>query len=172
MKKIIVFSVIFGLVSLALIIFGVYPLSKGIKKNSEELIVQRKELILAEAGTGKLNRLKEISKKIEPDLEKINGLFIDPEIPIDLIKFFEKTAQDSKLLMDISLAGFKTAENDPWGSLGFQIILAGSFSNFSKFLEKIENGPYLIEIQNLAIKRLTEEEIRATLAIKVFAQEK
>jgi hypothetical protein len=58
--------------------------------------------------------------------------------------------------------------------------VSGSFANFMKFLEKLEAAPYLIEIENLIIKRVTASElgwgeiktlkssdIQATLDIKV-----
>ena len=61
--------------------------------------------------------------------------------------------------------------------------MIGSSSDFLKFLEKIETGPYLIKIQNLNIRRLTEKElkskgfsqfalgdVKASLSIQVYAK--
>jgi len=44
-KKIIVFSLAFGVAGLVLVCFVIYPLFKGIKKNSEEFIIAKRESI-------------------------------------------------------------------------------------------------------------------------------
>ena len=182
-KKIIIISIIFGIISSALVIFGVYPLVNGIKKNSEELIGVKKELILFKEEIGKFSELREVYAKLEPDLEKTDKLFIDPEVPIDLIRFWENMAADSGLLINISPIDTKTEEGAKWKSMGFEVTLAGSFPNFLKFLEKTESAPYLIEIQNLTIRKLTgaeigsqkyegfsQDDISATLVTKVFTK--
>lgn len=161
-KKIIIFSLIFGIITLVLINFVICSLLEGIKKDSEEFIAAKKELILSKGETGKFEQFKETYKELEPDLEKIDKLFVDPEVPIDLIEFWEKTAIDSELSINISPALLKALETDPWHSVGFQIALVGPFPDFLKFLEKIENAPYLIEIQNLIVKRLTKQELKST----------
>lgn len=193
-RKILLISIVFGLVVLILICFGVYPLLKRIKNNSQEFIAIRKDLILSSGQIGSLAEIKKIYEEIEPDFEKINQFFIDPEVPLDLIKFFEKTAEDSKVSIDISSSSalkkselkkseLKKSGKELRGSLGFQISLVGSFPNCSRFLEKVETGPYLIEIQDVNIKRLTEAELKslkyeqfspgavsANLAIKVYTK--
>ncbi|GAH90126.1 unnamed protein product [marine sediment metagenome] len=168
-KKIIIFSVIFGVATIAIVGFVIYPLFKGIEKSSEELITAKKELILSKEEAGKFEQFKEIYKGLKPDLEKINQLFIDQEIPIDLIKFWEKEARDSELSIKISPVFLKAAEIDPWNSIGFQLRLIGSFPNFLKFLEKIETSPYLIEIQNLTVEKLVQD-VSATLTVKVYTK--
>ncbi len=182
-QKIIINLIIFGIIILVLIIVVGFPLLKGIKKNSEEIIKVMKEIVLSKTQVEKFEEYRETYKKLTPDLEKIDNLFVNPEVPIDLIKFWEKTAADSNLLIDISPALSKSAETDPWNFIGFRVILTGSFPNLSKFLEKTEAGSYLIEIQNLVIKRLTEKDITSkeyeqfslddvntALLIKVFAK--
>lgn len=181
-NKIYLISAIFGLIILVLIVFFVSPLFKEIKKNSQDLIAFKKELISLEAKIENLRKFKEIFKTLEPDSEKIDKLLVDSEVPIDFIKFLEKTASDSQVLIEISSTSFKIVQTDPWPSLGFQIILTGSFPNYLKFLEKLETSPYLTEIQNLIVRRLSENEIRlmaktlslgdvkATLSIKVFTK--
>jgi len=77
----------------------------------------------------------------------------------------------------------KTEKEEPWQSLSVQLLVTGSFSNFSKFLHKLENGPYLIEVVDLNTRRLAEKDIQVkelenipgadttnVLSIKVFAK--
>lgn len=161
-RKIIVILVIFGLITLALVVLVIYPLFRGIKKDSQSLIEAKKDLVLFQNKTISLERAKEIYGAFKSDLEKIEGLFIDPEIPIDLIKFWEKVAKDSGVSIDISPVSLTTTENYSWNSMNFQITLAGPFSNFLKFLEKTETSSYLIEVQNLTVRKLAGTELRLT----------
>jgi len=182
-QKIIIISVIFSLVALVLVFLAIYPLFKGIKKSSQDLVEARKGEISLENKTKNLEQFKEIYKTLEPDLEEVDKLFANKKVPIDFIKFLEKTAIDSQILIDISPISPKTKESEPWPSLGFKITLTGSFPNCLKFLEKIESASYLIEVQNLTIRRSVEKKLKTkepetfleggatgTLSIKVFAK--
>ena len=173
-KKIIVFSLIFGIASLSLTSFVIYPLFKGIKKNSEELIIAKRESILLQGKTGKIEQFRKTYEDLKPDLEKIDHLFADSKAPIDLIKFLKKTAKDFELLNDISSVSVKTTETDPWSSLGFRITLEGFLPDFLKFLEKVETAPYLIEVQNLTVKKVSGSGLNlgvsATLVVKVYTK--
>ena len=73
----------------------------------------------------------------------------------------------------------RVADDDVWDFVGFRLGLFGSYSNFMKFFGKLESSPFLIEIQDLTIKKLTESEIkeyvnipingiRANLSIRIF----
>lgn len=173
-KKTIVFSLVFGVASLALVCFVIYPLFKGIKKNSEELIIAKRESILLQGKTGKIEQFRKAYEDLKPDLEKIDNLFTNSEVPIDLIKFLKKTAEDSELSNDISSVSVKTEETGPWSSLDFRITLEGFLPDFLKFLEKIETAPYLIEVQNLSVKKVSGSGlnlgVNATLIIKVYTK--
>lgn len=163
MKKIIIISIIFGIVVMILLCFVIYPLLSGVKKNSQEFILARKELVSFKTETEEFEQSKEVYRSLKTDLEKIDQLFINPDVPIDLIKFWRETAKDSGLLIDISPISLGAEETVLWDSIGFRLDLIGSFSNFLKFLEKMETAPYLIEIQNLSAK--TSKQF---LTIKVY----
>jgi hypothetical protein len=175
--------VIFILLSVILILFVIYPLFKEIKINSEDLISKRQSLTLLERKTENLKQYQTIWVEIEPNLEKIDKLFIDPEMPVEFISFLEATARDCDLSIEISPSLSQKTTEDPWPSLFFQISSTASFSKFSKFLEKLETSPYLIKIQNLNITRLSEAElkskdlekfslgdVKATFSIKVYTK--
>jgi len=164
-RKIIIFSIIFGIVNLALICFLIFPLIKGIKKNSQDLVGAKKELSLFQAKVGGIEQATKSYEKVKSDLDKIDKLFVDPEVPIDLIKFWEKTAKEAGLTIEISPVSLKKSEADPWNSIGFSLILNGSFPDFLKFLEKIENSSYLIEVQGLTVK-----DVRLDLTAKVYTK--
>jgi len=161
-KKILLISIISGLISIVLIVFIIYPLFEKIRENSKKVSAVKQDLLLSRGKAGSLEQVKETYENLKPDLEKIDGLFVDPQVPINLIQFWEKTATESGISIDISPAFLKASEVDPWNSIAFQVTLIGSFPNFLKFLEKIENASYLIEIQSLTARRLIERELKPT----------
>ncbi len=162
-RKIIVISIVFGAVTLSLIFLVIRPLLSGVKKNSQELILAKKELVSFKTKSKKFEQSKKVYVSLKTDLEKIDELFINSDVPIDLIKFWRETAKDSGLLIDISPTSLETSETALWDSIGFRLSLTGYFSDFLKFLEKIETAPYLIEIQNLSAKTFKQ-----FLTIKVY----
>ena len=176
-------SLIFFLfLSIFFVAFLVYPLLKDIKNNSKEIISQKKEVLSLENKIKDIEEFRKNYAKIRPNLEKIETLFTNSEAPIDFISFLEKTSQDCRVSIQIVPAAITRSE-EPWPSLSFSITSAGSFPNFLRFLEKLESGPYLTEIQNLSIKRLQDTElkskefenlslgdIQASFLIKVFTK--
>ena len=161
--------IVFLVLTVLILIFGVYPIFKDIEKNSEELVNQKKELVILEAQITNLEKFKIVYKNLEEILERIQGLFVDARVPVDFIRFLENTAEGCSLDISISPTSSGKFSSDYWQSLIFQISSRGSFSNFLRFLEKLENSPYLIEVQSLNISR-DGENVRAIFSIKVFAE--
>lgn len=161
-RKIYISVIIFLGLIISLTVFILYPLFLEIKEASYIFPAQKQALAALEEKVENLEKFKKILPEISPDLEKIDHFFIDPEVPVDFIRFLEELAKDSGLFYDISFDRAIKIEEDPWPSVPFRILLAGSFSDFSDFLEKLESSSYLIEIQNLNIARLTEAELRSS----------
>ena len=161
--------VLFLVLVVLILIFGVYPIFKDIEKNSQEVFRQKKELVILEAQITNLEKFKAVYQELEDILEKIEDLFVNPQVPVDFIRFLENTAENCSSDIGISPTSSGKFGNDYWQSLIFQISSRGSFPNFLKFLEKLENSPYLIEIQSLNISR-EGNGVRAVLSIKVFAR--
>jgi len=160
-------------------IFLISPTFLEIKKSSRNLLFQKEKIISLEAKAENLNKFRTYYQEIKPNLEKIDKLFTDPEAPVDFIGFLEKTSKDCQITIDISPALPMKMEQDLWPSLIFQITSTSSFPNFLKFLEKLESSNYLIEIQNLNIRRLDKTElkdkfslgdVKANLSIKVYTK--
>lgn len=172
-KKIYIVAITSGIINLVLIILVILPLLKTIENNSQALLSQKGELLLLKQRKENLENLKKVSETQRENLEKIEHTFVNPEIPIDFIRFLEKTALDSRTSIKISLASEKEEETDFGPTLSFNISLESSFPNFLKFLEKLENAPYLIEILNLNIERLggeTPGNISAALSIRTLTK--
>jgi hypothetical protein len=152
--------VVFLLLSLLLILFLISPLFSDIKKNSQELISQKKKIAILENEIRNVEEFKKDYQKIKPNLEEIETFFTNSEAPINFITFLENNSQDCGISIKIIPASLIRASEDPWPAIGFTINTAGPFSNFLRFLEKLESSPYLIEVLNLNIRGLTEGELK------------
>ena len=204
---------VFGIISTLFAVFVVFPLFKEIKAISQNLFLKKNKIVYLSEERENLQKIENLYKTYQSDLERIENLFVDPEVPIEFIGFLEKTAVSSQIKLEISsmtraaarggdeqssattraaarggdeqssATTKKTEKEEPWQSLSVQLLVTGSFSNFSKFLHKLENGPYLIEVVDLNTRRLAEKDIQVkelenipgadttnVLSIKVFAK--
>ncbi len=174
-KKIIV-ALILGIAISSFILVVILQSLKDVQANSKNLLSQKKELVLLENKIKDLQGFKEEYKTKKTELEKINNLFVDPENPVDFIiflNFLRKTAADSEIEISISNPSQKGGK-EPWSSLVFQISGKGKFINTIKFLEKLKNSPYLLDISNISIiverdeKNPSETKINTNISLTAF----
>jgi len=160
-RKIIISLLVFILVISLCVIFIIYPLFNEIRKESEDLFAQKNILAGLEIKAKNLQKFQVTYENYEPDLEKINEVFVNPAEPVSFIEFLEKQASQSQLFIEILPLVPEKAGKDLWPSMNFHLVLAGSFPDFLKFFEKLELSPYLIETLNLNTRRLYEGNIKA-----------
>lgn len=170
-NKIYTISLFFAIVSLVLVIFGVWPLFNEIEKNSKELILLKNNGATLKAQTVEMGIFKGNYDNYRQNFELIDQMFVDPANPVNFIKFLEETALNCQIDSKISLPTFlKNSQQISQDFIVFQFISKGNFSDVLNFLKKIELGPYLIEIENLTIQNLKTDEgkVEATFSMKVF----
>ena len=177
-KKIYFWLFIFIFITLFFIAFLIPKFLKEIRADSEEFISLKSDLASFQKETENLSKLSKTYQNYQENLAKIDEIFIDPKLPIKFFDFLEKNAQISQLKYEISPVSKPETETLP--SLFFQISTIGSFPNFLRFLEKLENSPYLIDVLNLNIKILTEgkiqsegfspQDVESTFLIKVYTR--
>lgn len=169
-------SIVVFLSLIALInIFVVYPLLKEIEDNSQWLISEKDKFLTLNEKIDNLKNFDISYNDREDILKQIDGLFVDPEVPVDFISFLEKTGKQSSVSIEITPFSVGKNNKNTWPFLDFQVSVSGPFPSFLMFLEKIENSPYLIEIQNLTIGQPSEIKqssgnIKALLSFKAFSK--
>jgi hypothetical protein len=154
------------------------PLFKEIDKNSKDLVLAKNDIVDLNAQINETNNFKKNYEIYKPNLEKIDGLFIDIKNPVSFIKFLENTASNSQVTSKISLP---VSPLNSQQFITFQLVSKGSFSNMLKFIKEIELSNYLIEIESLNIQNLNRDpqikditndysfrDIEATFTIKAF----
>ena len=165
---------IFGLFAVLVAVFFVYYLFSEIKEKSEELVVRKEQFIVLEERIFNLEKFRDLYPDLRHFLEKTELLLIDSKVPIEFIDFLEKNSEKTNLQIEITSLSDKKTEKDFWPYLTFQIVCSGDFSDFLLFLERLENGPYLVETQNINLSKLVKEkdtfsdDIRANFSVKVF----
>lgn len=157
------------------VVFIILPIFQNINNNANALISEKQNFTSLEADISNLEKFKILYKNLEEILDKINGLFVDSEVPVEFITFLEDTSEKCQLKIEIIPSSEKKIQEGAWSYLNFQINTTGSFPNFMKFLDKLENSQYLIEVQSVSVSKLTQEQkgassVRASFSLKVFVK--
>jgi hypothetical protein len=147
-KKNYIIILIFLLLSLALVLFFILPYFNEIKARSAELVAQKDKISFFNIQAAEVSKFKGGYADYSADIQKIKQMFIDPQNPISFIEFMENTALESRVTLRVS-PQFSSEKNPK--TIVFQLSGSGNFSDMSSFLERLERGPYLIDIGNLNI---------------------
>jgi Tfp pilus assembly protein PilO len=160
-KEKIYLSLLLFLVSGLILLFFVFSLFKEIRKQSQSLLNLKKNLAEKEMRLINIQNLKLVEKEVSQDLEKTEKIFFDKEAPIDFINFLEKTSQDCEIIVEkISPISSPKTSTPILSRLDFQITGFSNFKGAACFLQKLEFGPYLIQVSNLNLSRITQEELK------------
>ena len=160
---------IIAFLNASLIIFLIYPLWSDIVMASQDLKNQIESLVVFDAEIKNIEVFRNLYPGIRPNLEKASDLLVIYEAPVEFMKFLEAVSDDCQLSTTVMASAIvQNKEKTSWPLLSFQITSLGSAPDFYKFLDKIESGPYLIEIQNLKINRLTEKELEQKEFVGLF----
>ena len=183
-------KIFFILISIILIVFIlmlllVISLIKDIQRNSQEFLSERKTLTAMEREFQEFENFERNTAFYQPNLEKLDKLFLNPRVPVDFIQFLERESENLGLLIEISPSIITSRETDPWESIGFQILLTGSFPDSLKFLEKLQTSSWLLEIERTEVQRISEKEFQLeglkdfslgdvffSIILKVYTKEK
>lgn len=176
-KKIYIITIFFIGFFIASTVFFIIPLIKSIEKDSHDLVAIKGDRDFFSEEKKNIQKFESVFIEIEPNFNKTNDLFVNSEIPIEFINYLEKTALDSNVSIKIlPSVDINKSVSNLWSYLVFSLEGSGSFNDFSRFIEKLENSRYLIQIQNLNIKKEisfqenSNKEIEASFLLKVFSK--
>lgn len=148
---------IFFLVFAVLTFFLAVPLIKKISTFSQELVSLEKELRLLQVRKNELEKLQSEDAHFKENFAQIQQLFVNPENPIQFMNFLESNASELNLKIETSFPPLKEEEK---GFLRIRLDLLGSYPHFCAFLERLENAPYLLEIEQLTVDKFSEDELK------------
>lgn len=136
------------LIVLVLALGFVWPLFLQIQNGSAELVSEKNTAQILRDQSDQIENFKKVHDDYKPNLDKMAGLFIDPKNPVNFIEFLESMAAVSLIEPQISLVS--ALPDQPTAT--FQLSTTANFLNVMDFARRMENGPYLIQIQNVSIK--------------------
>jgi hypothetical protein len=170
-NKVIITLFVLSAAMVLLVVFAVLPLFKAIIKNSRDVVSARQEIASLSAEMDNFALLESKYAEYNPVLEKIDNLFINEEIPVDFINFMENLASSSGVLVVVSPGPGASGFKSDLKSVDFSAAVQGSFVDFSRYLEKLENSQYLIEVYGLSvISEKTTGGVSANINLKVLAK--
>jgi acylphosphatase len=153
-RKTILFSILFSFFLLLIFFFLILPSLKEIKRISKEISQTKLKLEGITKRQEEIEKFKKLYPEIKEDLSRLENSFVNKEIPIDFVEFLEKMAKDLKIQSQISILG---SSKD---SISFQIKGAGNPENVFKFIDKVENCNFLIQVERIRISKLSEAELK------------
>jgi len=185
-KKKIVLIAFFSIFVLEMV--GIFVLIEDLRKGKEEILLQKNNLKLWERKFESAKKFKIFFHKNSQQLQSILNTFLDPQEPIEFIKFLEEEAEKFNLSFKIKSSQIsslkktkkdKKSKKEKWPTMNFDIAVEGDFPDILKFLERVEKGKYLTKIKNLTLtkkeKKQKEEnfkegEIKGNILIEVVCQ--
>jgi hypothetical protein len=127
---------------------------KQIKEISKEIYQTKQKLDAIEKRREEIESFKKSYPEIRENLSKFENSFVNKEIPIDFVEFLEKMAKGLGIQSQISIL---SSSKD---SISFQIKGVGAPENVFKFIDKVENCNYLIQVERMRISKLSEAELK------------
>jgi len=167
------------------IVFWIRPIILSIFEKSAELEAKKKKLVSIELLADSLTEFEDNYYEYEKSLEDMRNILssesvIDSEIPIEFINFFKEQAEEFNLVLKV--VPLENSETDEfWQFLDFRIDGIGRYSNFRRFLQKLEYGYWLNQITSLSIRKesvtgqelvSSEQRVKFNLTIRIYAQTK
>lgn len=174
-QKILTGSFALAALFLGFFFFAVWPQISGIIQDTQDLISQKQERIKNAAEQNNLEDFRTFSGQHAADMKKFKDQFIDPQNPIGFLTFLETIANQSGFELKTVPGNPQKVLGDPWPSIVFQIASKGSFERVRPFLQKLENGPYAMEIKNITVGNSTArgavlQDVDFSLSLKVYTQ--
>lgn len=156
--KIYAIPISFFVSGLILTAFFIYPTIKDIGKISENITTAKNESFFINSQSDKMGEFINGRGEYENAFEKISRSFVDPDNPVEFIKFLEESARAAGVEVSIDLISLSSgqAENNS-EIIVFQVESKGDFSKILEFSERLEVGPYLVKIRDLLIVKSKQQ---------------
>jgi Tfp pilus assembly protein PilO len=176
-RKEIFLLVTFAIVFIGLVYGAIIPLLRKIDDTRNKT---QEELLNQEAKRSRLSELPSIKKQfdlLQESNDNVMGILVDRNKAVELIERLEKTAQETKNEITISIADKQPQQttkssqsssknNDANSLLGalpsseflrMTLNLNGTYSSVVDFVSKLENMDYYSDIVSFSIKQIEEK---------------
>lgn len=167
----------FWIISLVLLLTAglVFLAIQEIGKSAKNLAQKQNELqtILSKNASTVLDQnLKNTWEEIAPYESKIKQALPDATNLLTYQGALEQVAQTVGVQISVSFTPTQTKTATKTTSIDHTVELKGNLGNFISFLEKLENLPYFVQVQNfnLTSPQGLDKDSSATLSLKVYTE--
>jgi len=133
--------------------FFMLPTIDNIKNSRNDTINLKIDLENKIIREKNINTLNEKISKIEPQLEKINQIFISKNREIEFITTLEELEGKYNVQQKINIDLNNPEKGDGFNKIPISINVSGSFEDLIDYLANIESLNYYINIENLSLSK-------------------
>jgi len=144
---------VFVIIDALIAVFVIYPVFSGLRDASGKILYDKQQIKLIYQEKDDIENFKNNLSSYRLNLDKMEQMFIDPQDPLDFIKFVESTAATLNIDVDINLVNSTNQKSSSQQFSYFQINAKGGFLDVLNFIQNIENGPYLLKVNNLSVSK-------------------
>ena len=142
---------IFAGIAVLFSVLVLYPIFQGILQDNETVLGQKQELLQIQESKKRSHEFESISQGYADEFVRLQALFVNRETPLSFFRFLDETALGLGIRMEKSPGNVQYITQDPWPSFQVRLVGEGPYPNVVAFVEKVENAPYLVEIQTFTI---------------------
>ena len=141
----------------ALVYFAIMPAFRDIKKQSDVIADYQKESSAIVMQSQKIEDFKIKYANGAYNFDDIASDFINTADPVYFIEFLEESAESYEVGLGVNIQSDQKRPEDSFKTASFQVALTGSFSGIMRFLTKVENGKYLVKVDNLSMNKFSSQ---------------
>ena len=176
-QKIVIATASFGAFTVIFLVVVVYAVLQGVLEDRGQVLTHKRELLQLQEYEKSSRELEMFSTQYAGEFLLLEDLLVDSETPIAFFRFLDGTADLFRLRIEKAPGAVQHLKGDRWPSFEIRLAGDGVYPDVMAFLQKIENGPYLLEIKNFTLtteKGFTDVgsqgEVEFTSSWKVFTR--
>lgn len=146
---------------------------QGVFYDARQLSEKNRELEDLKSQELRIRAFQETRASFSAKLQSIENLFGDANNPISFLEFLEASASDLGLVIDVIPNSPLRLPQDPWTSMTFAIHSKGPYQSAMRFLENLDNAPYLLEVREVNIAASKENpgsNVDFSFAVKLYTK--
>lgn len=137
--------------SAAIAYFVILPAINDIKMLRSELITQKIELEDKMSKDKNLADLNDRIKKIEPQLQILDKIFINKNRELDFITIMESIEKKNLVTQKLAINPIDSNDKNLIKTVPITIVVNGEFKNILQYLCDLEALPYYVNINNIEL---------------------
>lgn len=151
-SKPLVVAAAFSAAALALVFLAVAPLIASIGDAGSQAVQQQAQIADYDRRLSSAREFIAFAKIENDNFAKMNEVFVDGQMPLDFINSLETAAANCNVSVKFSPSVSQQTSNKDWSSITIEADIAGGVSDILRFMEKIENSPYLLTVQSFGLR--------------------